>query len=261
MFDTHCHLNIDPLNKNIDLIIKDAKDFGVNYLLVPGTTFESSRIAVNIAQKHENVFAAIGIHPTDEKKLQNSKILKLQEFDLLIGNPKVLAIGEIGLDYFKNNDKDNKEYQKELFIDQLEYGIKHKKSIIIHCREASDDVLSILNTNWSNWFLGRMVFHCCEPSKTLLDFAKDKKIFIGVDGDITYKKEKQDFIKEVPLDLLVLETDAPFLTPDPVRKTLKFPNEPKNLNLINKFISNILNTNEEDLKKITFNNSRKLFNL
>lgn len=261
LFDTHCHLNIDPLNKNIDEIIQKANEVRVGYLLIPGTTIETSIQAVKIASKYKNVFAAIGIHPTDEKKLQNLKNLKLQEFDLLVNNSKVVAIGEIGLDYFKIKNEEEKIFQKEMFIKQLKFAKNNKKSVIIHCREASNDIIAILNEYWEDCFFGRMVFHCCEPNMGLLKMAKQKNIYIGFDGDVTYKKDKYDFIKEIPLDLLVLETDAPFLTPKPIRSIEKFPNKPENLSVISEFISSLLKVKSEELEKRIFENSRKLFNI
>lgn len=261
LFDTHCHLNIDPLDKNIDEIIQKANDVGVDYLLIPGTTIETSIKAVKIASKYKNVFAAVGIHPTDEKKLQNPKSLKLQEFDSLVNNSKVVAIGEIGLDYFKIKSEEEKIFQKEIFIKQLEFAKNNKKSVIIHCREASNDIIAILNEYWDDYFFGRMVFHCCEANINLLNMAKQKNICMGFDGDITYKTDKHDFIKEIPLDLLVLETDAPFLTPEPIRLTEKFPNKPENLSVISKFVSNLLKIEKEELEKKVFENSSRLFNI
>ena len=106
-----------------------------------------------------------------------------------------------------------------------------------------------------------MVFHCCEPDEELLAHAKEHHIFIGVDGDVTYSKKKQEFIKNVPLDMLVLETDSPFLLPEPLRSQKKFPNEPANIAVIAKFITHLCGVNIEDLQRITTDNAHRLFSL
>ena len=133
--------------------------------------------------------------------------------------------------------------------------MKYKKSLIFHNREAKKDFLEVVN-EFVKDLSGRAVFHCCEPDQELLDYAKSHKFFIGVDGDINYRQDKQEFIKNVPLEMLVLETDSPFLAPD-----RKFPNEPKNISVVVEFIGNILNIPEEELAKITTGNAKKLFNI
>jgi TatD DNase family protein len=151
--------------------------------------------------------------------------------------------------------------QKELFVAQLKLAVKYKKSVIVHNREAKGDMLPLLEDNWNSHFEGRIVFHCCEPDKKLLEFAKEHKMFIGVDGDVTYREDKQQFIKTVPLDMLVLETDSPFLLPEPLRTQKKYPNTPANLLLIAEFISQVRGENIEDFIQKTSQNAEMLFRL
>lgn len=279
MFDTHCHLNFHSFKNNLNDVIKRARDFGELYITIPSTDVSTSIDAVKIAQSNKDIYSAVGIHPHHIFKFQTEKnennkedfIKKeLNQIKNLAQEQKVIAIGEIGLDrhyYSKTKYSDyqiNEDFlslQKEFFIKQIEIAAEFKKSLILHNREASDEFLETFDKSWREEFKERTVFHCCEPKKKLLDYAVSKKIFIGVDGDVTYSKEKEEFVKRIPMELLVLETDSPFLTPEPIRSAVKFPNEPKNIQLIAKFIAKIKNLELEDLKKITFENSKKLFNL
>ena len=296
MFDTHCHLNFHSFKNNVDDVIKRARDVGVSYITIPSTDVNTSIDAVEIAQNNKDIYSAVGIHPHHIFKYQiphprhprengdpdsgfpigvgndvfsflNSE---LKEIENLAVNKKVVAIGEIGLDrhyYSKTKYSDyqiNEEFlslQKDFFIKQIEIAAEFKKSLILHNREANDEFLETFDKSWREEFKERTVFHCCEPKKKLLDYAISKKIFIGVDGDVTYNKQKEEFVKQIPMELLVLETDSPFLTPEPIRSTVKFPNEPKNIQVITEFIAKKKEIDLEELKKITFENSKKLFGL
>lgn len=265
LFDTHCHLNFSAFEGRVDEVIKRANEVGVNLIMVPGTDVETSKKAVEVASR-DNVFAAVGIHPhhifgyLTHDASQND----LKKVEKLLPNPKVLAIGEVGLDrhiYKKTKYQDYTveqkfiDLQKEVLQKQIKLAIDYKKSVIFHNREAKKDFLGVVN-EFADRLLGRAVFHCCEPDQELLDYAQSHKFFIGIDGDIGYRKDKQEFVKQVPLDMLVLETDSPFLSPD-----RKFPNEPKNISFIADFISNILEVSKEELAKTTTNNARRLFEI
>ena len=307
MFDTHCHLNFGAFDGRVDEVIKNAQSVGVNQIVIPGTDVATSEKAVAIAEKYEGVYAAVGIHPhhvfeiysessipkffigkqQTEKNLISSlsKIQKqndvipaeagihsdLNQIEQLLSHPKVVAIGEVGIDrhiYQKTKYPDYKieeefvELQKKVLIEQIKLANKYKKALIIHNREAKKDVLEILNTYYLILNTVPAVFHCCEPDPELLDFAKKHKMFIGVDGDITYYKEKQEFIKTVPLEMLVLETDSPFLNPEPLRKNEGgTKNEPKNIPLIAEFVAKLKGVAVEEVAEKTTNNARKLFSV
>lgn len=282
MFDTHCHLQFDVFEGKVDALIKEASDAGVDHIVVPGTDVATSQQAVEIVQRFDTVYAAVGIHPhhvyemRDEKsQLQNPNFKstikqQLETLDRLIVGQKVVAVGEVGLDRHVYKKTKYGEYrvdesfislQKELLISQLELVKRYKKSVIIHNRETKDELLDILHDRWTSEFAERMVFHCCEPDGELLDFAKKHQIYIGVDGDITYRKDKQEFIKQVPLELLVLETDAPFLTPEPIRSEKKTPNKPAYLKFIVNHVARLKRREEEEINITTFFNAKKLFQL
>jgi len=281
MFDTHCHLNFKIFKDNIDAVIKSAQSVGMTHFVVPGTDIKTSKKAVEIAQQYGQVYAAVGIHPhhvfdvmqNQESKIKNQndnlKII-IKEIKTLMASGKVVAIGEIGLDkhhyattkyeaYHTYNDFIN--IQKFFLIKQLDLARKHNKSVILHNREAKDEFLKVINENWEEYFRGRMVLHCCEADDNLLDFAIKHEIFIGVDGDVTFSKSKQEFIKKVPLDLLVLETDSPFLLPEPLKSQKKYPNVPANLIYIIEYVARLMKESVDKIAQETTNNGKRLFNL
>ncbi len=276
MFDTHCHLNFGAFDSNIDVVVANAVEAGVNQIMIPSTDVATSDKAIDRASKFENVFAAVGIHPHHvfELKAQNSKLKEdLSHIESLLQNKKVLAVGEVGMDrhYYKNTKYGDYEItnefmvlQAEVFKTQVLLALKHNKSLILHNREAKKEFLSALQTVWDRKLEGRTVFHCCEPDDELLEFAKKNRLFIGVDGDVTYSKQKQQFIKRVPLEMLVLETDAPFLSPEPFRsqsREVRGPNVPTNLRLIAEFVANLKEVSMQQLSQTTTANAQKLFGL
>jgi len=303
LFDTHCHLNFRAFDGKVEDVINKAKYSGVTRIVIPGTDIETSKKAVEIAEKFEGIYAAVGIHPHHvfqllnkseiqnsksetnpnnqnsfkNLNLENSKIVSNFEFRVssfknelnnikkLLSHPKVVAIGEVGIDrhiYQKTKYPDykiEKEFvglQKIFLKEQIKLAVKRDKSLILHNREAWEDTSGVLGSVWNKNLEGRAVFHCCEPDKIILEFARKHKVFIGIDGDIFYKKEKQEFIKTVPLNMLVLETDSPFLSPDQ-----KSQNEPKNIKVISEFIAQLLHCSIDSLAKQTTENANKLFNL
>lgn len=271
MFDTHCHLNFSAFEGKVSEVIKRANEVGVTHFVVPGTDIETSKKAVEIVDKYDHVWAAVGVHPHHIYQIQNAKI-KCQKYiskiKNLLTNKKVVAIGEIGLDRYVYKKTKYENYQideefinlqKTFFIAQLKLAKEYRLSVIVHNRETKDELLELLNEHWDDHFRRRMVFHCCEPDEDLLKFAKEHQIFIGVDGDITYNKKKQAFIKKIPLDFLVLETDAPFLIPEPLKSQRLFPNEPKNLLFVKKLIAQLLSQNEATIDRITSENGQRLF--
>lgn len=275
MFDTHCHLNFSRLQERLDEIVTEARKSGVTHIVVPGTDITTSQKAVEIASKYPNIYAAVGIHPHHAfehsiKRKAESVKEELKEIESLLTHEKVVAVGEIGMDKHTYGKTRHKNYvvtdefisvQKLFLAEQIKLAVNYKKSVIFHNREAKEDLLPIVSELWDECLAGRSVFHCSEPDKEILKFAKAHRMFIGIDGDVTYTFAKQEFIKEVPLEMLVLETDAPFLLPEPLRSEKKFPNEPKNLSLLNYSIAQLLSIEPGELAKITFENSMKLFGL
>jgi len=270
MFDTHCHLNFKAFKNSYDQVIKDAYKVGVKNIVIPGTDIETSQKAVEIAEKYNGVYATVGIHPHHANVGADFMSARLLELEKLLIHPKVVAIGEVGIDKHQYSITKYQKYivdnqfvqtQKDLLVRQIKLAIKCKKSLILHNREAKKEMLEILSTYWDKKLEGRTVFHCCEPDEGLLDFAIKHHIFIGVDGDVTYSKEKQEFVKKIPLEMLVLETDSPLLLPEPLRSKKLYPNKPGNLVLIVDYIAKLRKQSKELIIKQTVQNSLKLFSI
>lgn len=195
----------------------------------------------------------------------------LSGIEKLLKHQKVVAIGEVGIDRHIYRETKYADYRvEEAFIEsqkkylkaQIDLAIKYSKSLILHNREAKKDMLEVIGLPAvAEALAGKAVFHCCEPDEELLNFAKAHRIYIGVDGDVTYNREKQEFVKKIPLELLVLETDSPFLLPEPLRSQKLFPNEPKNLLLVAEFIAVLKNTSTKQLIEATTENAFRLFQL
>ncbi|MFA5770171.1 MAG: TatD family hydrolase [Patescibacteria group bacterium] len=296
MFDTHCHLNFGAFDGRVGDVINEAKRAGVNQIVIPGTDIPTSEKAVAIAEKFEGIYAAVGIHPhhvfeiyatpprgplaIPQKQKSSLGVIpaeagiqaNLIQLEKLLSHPKVVAIGEVGIDrhiYQKTKYPDYKiaeefvELQKIFLKEQIKLAIKYDKSLILHNREAKVDMLEVLNNIWDKKLEGRSVFHCCEPDPEVLKFAQEHKMFIGIDGDITYYKEKQEWIKTVPLEMLVLETDSPFLMPRLLsgeRSDIRY-NEPKNIPLISEFVADLKGISINQLIDTTTKNAEILFRL
>lgn len=279
MFDTHCHLNFSAFKKNLAEVIETAHLSGINHIVIPSTDITSSKKAIEIASAYENIYAAVGIHPhhvfelkiaNDETRMEN----ELGEIKKLLEHPKVVAVGEVGVDRYSYTQTKYKEYsideefialQKQILASQVKLAISSGKSLILHNRIAKNDLFEVLKNNWDKKLEYRSVLHCCEPDTDLFSFAKEHNMFMGIDGDVTFIQEKQEFIKSMGaeefLSRYVLETDAPFLLPEPLRAQKKYPNKPENIAVIAEFIAGLLHVNVEEVKRRTTENAMRLFNI
>lgn len=281
MFDTHCHLNFKALTKNLADIISAAHESGVTQIVIPGTDVVTSKTAVEIATSNNKIYAAVGIHPhhvykylaveaNSNKSAEEMINEDITEIKALLSHKNVVAVGEVGLDKHTYENTKYDAYtvdekfltlQKLLLVTQIQLAITHKKSLILHNREAKSDLLPLLAKVWDESLRHKTVFHCCEPEQEILEFAQERDIYIGVDGDITYYPEKQEFIKKLPLEKLVLETDSPYLLPEPLRTEKKYPNQPKNIKLVAEFIAQLKNIEVDKVIAVTTSNAQKLFQL
>ncbi len=272
MIDTHCHLNFSRFKGKVPAVLERARKAGIRSFIVPGTDVTTSCAAISLAEQEPDVYAAVGIHPHHafEQGFGERMEQGLTEIRSLLQNRNVVAIGEVGLDRFEYKHTKYKGYaidhgfitlQKELLRSQLEIARDCSKAVILHNREAVEETLELLHANRETVHGLRMVFHCCEPDKRLLQYAVKHGIFIGVDGDVTYNQDKASFAREIPLDLLVLETDSPYLLPEPLRSEKKFPNEPSSIAVISEYIAKIRNTDVKTIRERTTHNAMKLFSL
>ena len=248
--DTHCHLNFPQYDADRAMVIGNAKKAGVKQFINPGVDLYSSKQAIELARKHPGViFAAVGIHPYEAQ--HDPEVMELER--LLTG---VVAIGECGLDYHQYTGEKalgKKDKQKRLFANQLELALKHNFPVIFHCRDAFDDFFDVLNTLPTQ---PKGVIHCFSGGLQELRMAQKRNFFVGVDGNVTYSKQLELIVPHIPLSMLLLETDAPFLTPAPHRGTR---NEPKYIPIVAKKIAELLNVSAKEVQETTTANARKLF--
>ena len=254
LFDSHCHLNDEKLLPNVEEVIKSANEAGVTHFLVIGWDKESSFKAVELAETYENVYAAIGFHPENIFDVTEEDFNETLE---LYKHPKVVAIGEIGLDYHWTKEPEKRELQKKYFIRQIEFANEHKLPISIHNREAFEDCLNILKEHKP---LYGGVMHCYSGSVELLKDVLDLGLYIGLDGPLTFlnAKKPKEVCENVPLDRLLLETDCPYLSPHPLRGTI---NEPRNLGLILDEVARLKNLSKKHIADVTFKNTCNLFHV
>ena len=255
LFDTHCHLNHDDLYQNIDEVIENAKKTGVNKFLVVGYDKETSLRALEIANRYECCYAAIGFHPTEIFDITEEDY---QEVMKNVDNPKVVAIGEIGLDYHWIKDPIQRELQKEYFIKQIDFANEHKLSISIHNRDSNEDCFNILKEHRP---LYGAVMHCYSGSVEMMqEIIKWDKFYISLGGPVTFTNAKtpKAVAEEIPLERLLVETDSPYLTPHPHRGE---KNEPKYICLVSEEIARLKDMSKKHLEDVIYKNSCELFNI
>ncbi|EDP6568267.1 TatD family deoxyribonuclease [Campylobacter jejuni] len=253
--DTHCHLDSEAFKDDLDETLNRAFKNGIEKIIIPGADIKDLPYAATIAHKYKNIFFAAGVHPYEIDNY-DEKILRQYLCD-----EKCVAVGECGLDYFRFKSdlaeeiQKEKENQKKIFIAQLELAIEFKKPVIIHSREANHDTYEILH-GYSKDLVGG-VLHCFNVSEHLLTLFEEG-FYFGIGGVLTFKNAKKlvEILPKIPKDKLLLETDAPYLTPEPYRGKR---NEP----LLTQFVANkmceVLNLSRKELLEICFNNSEKLF--
>ena len=253
LVDTHCHLDFPDYKEDLAGVLYRAEKTGVVRVIVPGTTAESSTRAVELADKYEMVFASCGIHPHDADNAGKKELDKV--FELALNNEKVVAIGEVGLDYFKKYS--SIENQKKLFKWSLEMAKELDKPVIVHNREAGEDIVDILK---SSGFKVRGVVHCFSGDEKLLEEVLSMGFFVSFAGNITFKNagSTKDLIKLVPIDKLLLETDSPYITPEPMRGKR---NEPANVRYLLDTYAEIYEHTPSDVARITTHNADVLFKL
>ena len=254
IIDTHCHLNDEALYKDIDNVILRAQKVGVEKMIVIGWDKNSSELAIKLAEQYEFVYAVIGFHPENIFNIDDKQLYETLD---LCQHPKVVGIGEIGLDYHWTKEKDKQALQREFFVKQIEYANKVHLPISIHSREAFADTLEILK-NHKPLYGG--VMHCYSGSVENINEIINLNLYIGLDGPVTFSNAKtpKEVAENVPLDRLVVETDCPYLSPHPLRGTV---NEPSNICLIIDAIADIRKMSKKHLLDILYQNSCKLFNL
>ncbi len=278
LFDTHAHYNDEKFDNDRKQVIQDIYNSNVTMLVNAGYSVESSIKGVEIAKDYDWMFNIVGVSPNDisegvdeiDKQIsriedlvkKDQNIVKDVESDtaeslnIVNNNRKIVAIGEIGLDYYWN--KENKALQKYAFIKQIELANKYNLPIVIHTREAVDDTIDILKNKIEATKKG--VFHCCPLNRELVKQALKMGFYISFAGPVTFKNSKNanEIIQMVPLDKMVIETDSPYLAPEPHRGTR---NDSRNVRYIAEKIANVKEISLEDIAKITYKNAMKIFEI
>ncbi len=257
LFDSHAHYNDEKFNEDKEEVLKQVYNASsVKKLVCAGYNLASSKKAVEIANTHDFVYATCGISPNDisdiEENMSQNLELQLNQIEALAKNKKVVAIGEIGLDYYWN--KENKENQKIVFKKQIELANKLNLPIVIHTRDAIFDTLEILKTNPVT---NKGVFHCCPLNLDLIKEGLKLGFYISFAGPITFKNSKNavDAINAVPLDKILIETDSPYLAPEPKRGTR---NDSSNIIYIAEKIAMVKGLSVEEIAKITYKNAETI---
>ena len=254
MFDSHCHLNDEYLYPRIEEVISDANITGVKKFLVVGYDKKSSELAVKISEKYEGCYASIGFHPTEIEGVSEAQYNEVMS---LVNHPKVVAIGEIGLDYHWVKDESLRENQKKWFIKQIEFANAHHLPISIHNRESTEDCVSILKEHTPIY---GGVMHCYSGSIETMHEVIKLGLHIALGGTVTFTNAKtpKEVAEEVPLDKLLIETDSPYLTPHPHRGE---KNEPKYLCLVLDEIARLKDMSKKHLEDVIYKNTCHLFNV
>tara|TARA_Y100000741_G_scaffold11716_1_gene9508 strand:+ start:113 stop:874 length:762 start_codon:yes stop_codon:yes gene_type:complete len=251
MIDSHCHLDHEQINSDLLNVIKRSKDVGIEKLLTISTSFESFKKIKDIITEDEIIFGTIGIHPheTDNNEISVDEIVK--NFD---ENPKIIGIGETGLDFYYNNS--DKEKQIKSFKKHIEASIKTNSPLIIHSRNAEDETFEILNQYHDKKL--KILMHCFTGSKNFAERLLKLNAFFSASGIITFKNslDLQETFKFLPLDKILIETDSPYLAPVPNRGK---KNEPSFLSFTAQKLADIKDLTKQEITKITTTNFNKLF--
>lgn len=272
MIDTHCHLNFKAFESNWNDVISRAQQAGVRAFIIVGTDYPTSLKAIEIAECTPGAYAAVGIHPHHAQSITTVSDLKaaLVQIEPLIQKPKVVAIGEVGLDYHHYQETKHKpletnaawqnfkQIQLELFSCQILFAQKYDKPLIMHSREAGEDVLNQLSHNQVPNNLLQGVFHCFDGSKKYAKKIIEAGFFISFTGNVTYVPDRMEVAIGVPMDRLLLETDSPYMSPYPLRNQV---NEPANILNIAQAHARSRNTSVVEIIEKTTLNAVNLFKL
>ncbi len=249
MIDTHCHINIEEFETDVDQVIKDAFAAGVKPIIVIGIDPASNKRAVELAEQYDGLYATVGIHPS---VADNGGVETLIPY---LNHPKVVAIGECGIDLHWR--KDNLETQLNVFKEQIELAIEYNKPLIIHTRSSFEEAYEAV-LPYKDKVQG--VFHCFSSDFNDVIKTIDLGFYVGLDGPVTFKNGRNaiDIAKRIPLEWLLTETDSPYLAPTPFRGKR---NEPKYLPYIVKEIARLRDLSEEEVIRQTTRNANQLFHL
>lgn len=259
--DTHCHLTFEQYKEDLAGVLGNAKKAGVKQFICPGVDELSSQLTVELAKKYPGVvFAAVGYHPYEASHNPDIHYVnkRIEDGFRVKTGMTIKAVGECGLDYHLYKGEaalGKKQEQKMLFEEQLSLAAKHNLPVIMHCRDAFDDFFGVLDALSTK---PRGVIHCFSGGLQELRQAQERDLLVGIDGNVTYSKQLAAIVPHIPLTMLMLETDAPYLTPVPHRGTR---NEPKYIPLIAKKIAELQSKPAFEIEEVTTANAKLLFSI
>jgi TatD DNase family protein len=253
IIDSHCHLNYEPMSSSLSEYIDRAHNEGVKYMLTISTEDKNYDKILDIISKHNSVFGTYGIHPHEAKNYQNIRSKNIIEN--ISKNKKIIGIGETGLDFFYNNS--DKKTQINSFLEHIDASINTGLPLIVHTRSAENETIEILKKAANNSSL-KILIHCFTGSKRFANQLIDIGAYISASGIVTFKKSKDlaETFKDIPNNRLLVETDAPYLSPEPLRGK---PNEPSHIVHTVRFLAKLKNLDYKLLSKITTDNFMNLF--
>ncbi|RLQ91696.1 TatD family hydrolase [Falsibacillus albus] len=253
LFDTHVHLNAEQFNEDLEEVLERAKEAGVEKMVVVGFDRPTIERAMELIEKYDYLYASVGWHPVDAIDMKEED---LEWIEQLTEHPKVVALGEMGLDY--HWDKSPKDIQKEVFRKQIRLAKKVKMPIIIHNREATQDIVDILREEGAEEVGG--IMHCFSGSPETAKECVDMNFYISLGGPVTFKnaKKPKEVAMEIPIEKMLIETDCPYLAPHPNRGKR---NEPSYVKLVAEEISRLKELPYEEVAKKTTENAHKLFDI
>ncbi len=256
LFDSHAHYDDQKFDADREELIKKIKEEGITKLVSIGYDIQSTKIAIELSKKYDFIYATAGISPNDIPQSEEELWKMLSEIEDLAQNKKIVAIGEIGLDYYWNTE--NKKLQKQAFIKQIEIANKLDLPISIHTRDAISDTLDILKNQIT--VNNKGIFHCCPQNRELIKEAVKLGFYISFAGPIMFKNSKnaEEMINLVPLDKQLIETDSPYLSPEPNRGKR---NDSRNVKYVAQKIADARNMPVEEIAKITYENACKIYKI
>lgn len=255
-FETHAHYDDEKFDEDREEVIKKIFNAGVTKCVNIGCSIETSQNSIDLADKYDFIYATCGIHPSEipstDEELDDS-INKLE--NMVKKSKNVVAIGEIGLDYYWNSD--NKDMQKKAFIKQIELANKFCLPISIHTRDAIDDTISIIK---NEIIKEGGILHCCPFNRELVKHGLEKGLYIAFGGTCTFKNSKnaQEIVQMVPMEKILIETDSPYLAPEPFRGTR---NDSSNIKYVVDKIAEFKGISAEEVARITYENAKKVFRI
>lgn len=255
IFETHAHYDDKQFDQDREVLIPELLQGNISHIVNIGASIESTEKSIELAETYENVYAAAGVHPSEIEELDEESFRWLKE---QMKHKKVVAVGEIGLDYYWDKEARIQENQKYWFGRQLQLAREYSLPVVIHSRDAAEDTIKVMNQFHSEEIPG--VIHCYSYSKEMAFQFIEMGYYIGIGGVVTFKNSKKikEVVEAIPLEKIVLETDSPYLAPEPYRGKRNYSGH---LTYVVEKIAEIKNISIQEIEEVTYRNAKDLFKL